>query len=1313
MSGARPKVHARRSSNSSSDEDTEALCHLADTGELAIPSRDAHAGQNDLQLSLACQQPGTVQGISYTGHVEGKDNVLLQPGANCELTFNSPLIQHVTHVTYADGTEVTYDDDASLANIPARRPPTNVRKPKIPSTEKLDWLKWHLKRLYRTKLGEFQPLPWFDDLHLQLKDVYTNLQIVRKDRADRDLPLRRSGRGETGKSYGSSALDSRKDSGLIRIEQIFDVNRNGEIPRVENHGGFEDEETEKPKRIRIEGSPGIGKSIQCRKLACDWSSDSFQQFDFAFLLQMRYFCGNVKDAIFNQLLPKDTNIDKEGLWSYLTQPANQPKVLFILDGLDELKPQVRQSSDVIDLIQQSILTDTTVVVTSRPHECTADLKGCPLHCNIKGYTKTDSQEYIHKYFGIRGRPHLANSLWARIARDKNLVELATNPLNTMLLCIVWEDNDGSLPSTITGLFSSLVLCIVKRYCSNNDITVTGTTIPDNVQTQLVEMGRVAWEGLIHNEVNFDEADFQSMDEGMEMFKLGFLTKDLGASRIEASFVWSFLHKTFQEYIAAVFLSKDATLQEDFGGSVPTGMSAFIPRPLLLVEPCIQRQQVNVPLTEPGTSFKDRVLKSLKNDDLHQVFLFLVGILKSNARPAFECFRSHLQLLHSSYDDAERNRYKYLFRFFIKCLIESENGSDLMRVLSWGISPFIEAIDVSDLFAHVYDDTWSSSLIFILNAQCRWVARVDIDLSTHEMNKELAEALIRNRFVTHLSITNLYLDDVIYPSLNSEQGDFPLFEVLKRSQSTLDLVFYSRIQGLTTSDRDFKLMTRLFDSMSQSTRLSSAMLKLNMRRTDNVSTGKLRLPVYLLAHSSTLTTVKLWIYGALRHHAITNVYYDRGDSNNRGGRYGELDDTFGYNVSQSVDDSAFNESIQRLLCESKTIKTFCLHMEYRCIIFEQAKSLPSILAGVISDTDVLHKIELDFSFYHRQRDLKNPLTYSELARFHVFSLVKALVHNRSLLHFELFIDDDDDDEYGDGMSKNDQHTLLGMEEDVDHEKTSYSLFPNSLDGVTTSDAYANVGSSGSRAGPPNLDDADVELVTDSATIAVENVGGTPQHRKGEWDSSSEDVEVDANVRPSQQWQSRRETDQVHLWPSIASVFQNNTVLHTLNLTFKYCLTESPESVERIADALLALNGNSTLLTVKLAVILYRSYVISHLDSNASVTGIGNVDEVFRALENVVSSNTTLECLHFRKVDDPWRGASLELQSFTGLVLNDETWHVTVSKPAIEQLVSATKRNMVLEKFSVMGFSCEDKGAQELVDEMVSSARHGLNITFSLS
>ncbi|XP_078692884.1 uncharacterized protein LOC144922733 [Branchiostoma floridae x Branchiostoma belcheri] len=1239
MSGARPKDYTRRSSNGSSHEDTAALCRHDNPElaleELAISSRDTQANQDGLQLSLAGQQPGTVQGISYTGHVEGKDNVLLQPGANCELTFNSPLIQHnVTNVTlYADGTtEVTrtYDDNeeapqnqadpaaidrlddiASLANIPTRHPHTNVRRPKIPSTEQLDWLKRHLKRLYRTKLGEFQPLPWFDDLHLQLKDVYTNLQVVRKDRADRDLPLRRLGRGGTGKRSSNT--------GLIRIEQIFDLDMNGEIPSEDE----EEEEIEKPKRIRIEGPPGIGKSIQCRKLACDWSSDSFQQFDFAFLLQMRYFSGDVKDAIFDQLLPEDTDIDREALWSYIRQATIQPKVLFILDGLDELKPQVRQTSDVIKLIQQRVLTDATVVITSRPHECTADLKGCPLHCNIRGFTKANSQEYIHKYF--KGRPEFANSLCVRMARDTKLLELATNPLNTMLLCILWEDNDGSLPSTMTELFSNLVLCIVKRYCGKNDIAITGTTIPDSVYDQLKEMGRVAWEGLLCNEVNFDEADFKSRD----LLRIGFLTRDRGASRIDGSFVWSFLHKTFQEYFAAVCLSTNTCIQQSCSGSVSTGTFEFIPHQLDLVEPHVRHVAV-----QSGPTFQDLVLKSFRNDHLHQVCLFLVGILKTHARTVFEYFCIHLQALRSSGTNDAQDEYKTLFRLCIQCLIESANGPDLVPVL---FPCFPKALDVSSYFPGVYDNNWRLGLVLILNAECPGVTQVDINLSKHRMDKELAEAFIRSRFVSHLSITEC---DVI--SLDTEQDYVPLVNVLERAQSLR--VFFARIVARTIaasdSEKYVRLLTALFDAMSRCKLLSSIILelyldsdsKLAIRQTQGREcVSKLCLPVHLLASSNILTTIKLCIQGTSKRHTNDYDFFEADSDNDEG--LNEFFDELDYYYYHRVDDQTFNESIRWLLCESKSIQSFNLQMMYRYTVFEHAKDLPTILAEVMSSAEALQHILLHFSFYHGRGEK------SIQSRINVFGLIEALAQNGTLKTFELFIDD--------------------------NVKTTNNSLPEKT--------FAGNG---------------YTFVSVCSKMVLANSNKCPPRT----------CEDDCNQNMQSRRGSYAETDQDRLWPSISSVFQNNTVLHDLNLTFKYCLTDSPESVQIMADAIHALRANSTLRSVKLAVILYRVH-----------NRINNVDEVFNALGNVVSTNTSLKCLHFRKADDPLKRTC----RYSMMIYIDKAWHVTVSKPALAQLASATQRNTVLREFLVAGFSCKDEGAQELVDEMVSSARDDLSITFSIS
>ncbi|CAH1268982.1 Hypp4059 [Branchiostoma lanceolatum] len=66
--------------------------------------------------------------------------------------------------------------------------------------------------------------------------------------------------------------------------------------------------------------------------------------------EIRHMSGKVKDAIFEQLLPEDTNMTPDQLWSYIQE--NQDDVLFILDGLDELSQTARESTDVVALIQE-------------------------------------------------------------------------------------------------------------------------------------------------------------------------------------------------------------------------------------------------------------------------------------------------------------------------------------------------------------------------------------------------------------------------------------------------------------------------------------------------------------------------------------------------------------------------------------------------------------------------------------------------------------------------------------------------------------------------------------------------------------------------------------------------------------------------------------------------------------------------------------------------------------------------------------------------------------------------------------------------
>ena len=88
--------------------------------------------------------------------------------------------------------------------------------------------------------------------------------------------------------------------------------------------------------VLVEGSPGVGKTTFCLKIAHDWANkatskvDSFPQFEVILLLKCRDIHGDIIDAIRKELI------------DYIEDFHYQGKVLIILDGLDEL-PEMSES----------------------------------------------------------------------------------------------------------------------------------------------------------------------------------------------------------------------------------------------------------------------------------------------------------------------------------------------------------------------------------------------------------------------------------------------------------------------------------------------------------------------------------------------------------------------------------------------------------------------------------------------------------------------------------------------------------------------------------------------------------------------------------------------------------------------------------------------------------------------------------------------------------------------------------------------------------------------------------------------------------
>ena len=313
------------------------------------------------------------------------------------------------------------------------------------------------------------------------------------------------------------------------------------------------EECSQPKRVLIEGKPGMGKTTYCHKIALNWAKkrkgggESFPHVLLVLLLKCRDINCDLWEAIDDQLLPREVNEeDKEKFFMFIRD--NQSKVLLVLDGLDELPSS--QLPIYKEIIQGRVLPESYLVVTAR-HEVGMTVREC---CHtlleVEGFTKTDAANFIRRYFG-KTKEDLAKKLLDKLVSDETLQDLTANPLNAALLCLLCEDFRGKLPGSRTLLYLEVVECVLRRYRQKMKLPETDQNLVSLHQVELKQLGRIAMEGLHNDSLYFDQSAFQAFSSDV-ISAFGFLSVEPGRSKRRPGRTYGFLHKSFQEFFAALY-----------------------------------------------------------------------------------------------------------------------------------------------------------------------------------------------------------------------------------------------------------------------------------------------------------------------------------------------------------------------------------------------------------------------------------------------------------------------------------------------------------------------------------------------------------------------------------------------------------------------------------------------------------------------------------------------------------------------------------------------------------------------------------------
>ena len=378
-----------------------------------------------------------------------------------------------------------------------------------------------IRRDYMYKGAVLCPFQWCkDELQLNLSNIFTRPKIVSRTKER-----------------------SKLTDDIVSMTEIFKSHPECRNPRV----------------VLIEGNPGMGKTTYCQKLAYDWSTGeippdaSFPEVNILLLLKCRDMymkTADIEEAIDDQLLPQAGKKEKEDFFHFIH--SSQSKVLLVLDGLDELREDLVQG--FLPLIQGRDFANVYLMLTARHEAGMRVRRYCDTLLEIVGYTHKDVDSYIKKYFSSHEDQSLADKMIRQLDNDEHLRVLTVNPLNTALLCLLFEETKGVFPSKRTKMYDELVSCALRRYFAKRGIPLGDDDPVERCASELSQLGKMAFEALLKNQFYFTQAEVKSQPATVDFLRLPFLSREPSVSKIRPTPTYAFTHKTFQEYFAAFYLA---------------------------------------------------------------------------------------------------------------------------------------------------------------------------------------------------------------------------------------------------------------------------------------------------------------------------------------------------------------------------------------------------------------------------------------------------------------------------------------------------------------------------------------------------------------------------------------------------------------------------------------------------------------------------------------------------------------------------------------------------------------------------------------
>jgi hypothetical protein len=351
--------------------------------------------------------------------------------------------------------------------------------------------------------------------------------------------------------------------------------------------------------LLIVGPPGAGKSTLLRWLAVTFAQRQQQEpnrvgpFADPDRLPILVDLGHLPDRylkpeggetpnwfeVLHEYLSKQMAFTKTPL-QLLDQALDDGRCLLLFDGLDEVsdpRVRIRLALSLVELARLS--SGNRVIISSRlAYESESILSPQFQRCQIEPFTPEQVHRFFRLWYALDGsmtselQREAADVLYARVHDTPAILELATTPLLSTLLLLIWR-KEGKLPSRRVELYERCCQALIEDWENNHHVSYLGILSKIGWERHLRLLAPLAY--FIHSQVQRDQLS-ASKTELIPLLARSLKAEELcsnkSAALLEAEQFLStlglrsgllqylgedrygFPHRTFQEYLAARYIA---------------------------------------------------------------------------------------------------------------------------------------------------------------------------------------------------------------------------------------------------------------------------------------------------------------------------------------------------------------------------------------------------------------------------------------------------------------------------------------------------------------------------------------------------------------------------------------------------------------------------------------------------------------------------------------------------------------------------------------------------------------------------------------